>query len=70
MYRDLKSREAIFAENYDDFGDLLTSGETILYERVPLSDEYSFNTLPNLLDVVAKVTTKYCKKKNGCKRWY
>lgn len=62
VYRDLKSREAIFAENYDDFGDLLTSGETILYERVPLSNEYSFNTLPNLLDVVAKVTTEYCKK--------
>lgn len=62
VYQDLASRGAVFADNYDDFGDLLTSGETILYERVPLPEEYSFNTLPNLLNKIAKVTTEYCKQ--------
>ncbi len=64
VYRNLKSREAFYTEAvYDDFGEDLTfNGEALDYEKVPSDDEYSFSTLPALLNVIAEVTTKYCKE--------
>ena len=71
VYADMKSREAVYSSNmYNDWG-IEINGEAIDYETVPANNEYSFSELPKLLDVIAKVTTEYCKemdKKQGIDR--
>lgn len=62
VYKDIKSRQAVYEDRYDDLGELVKSLEAIYAERVPDKEEYSFDNLPNLLDVIARITTEYCKK--------
>lgn len=64
VYISMKSREELYEAKVGKDFEKKTAIEDVWEndERVPAKEEYSFSTLPALLDVIAKVTTEYCRK--------
>lgn len=61
VYNDLDKVDVVKGTRYYSDGTESTK-EDIAQESVPEDNIYQFETLPNLLNIIAKVTTEYCKQ--------